>query len=91
MPRPRAATKIASSAVAPARTASGRYTNRSISAPTTAARRIPATAEGQNGNSGPRNASVYARYAASVYVNPYAKWKRPVTPRMSANPTPSSP
>jgi hypothetical protein len=59
MPRPSAATNTASSAVAPALAAKGRYTLASISEPSTADSRMPNTADGQNGQS-TRNTNVNA-------------------------------
>ena len=63
---------------------------RSIPEPKIATTTMPATTATQNGMP-TRSLNVKIMYAASVYVNAYAKWKRPVTPRMSAKPTPKIP
>ena len=64
--------------------------NRSIPVPRIATTTMPVTTAIQNGMP-TRSLKVKTMYAASVYVNAYAKWKRPVTPRMSAKPTPRIP
>ncbi len=64
--------------------------NRSMPVPPTATTTMPVTTAIQNGRP-TRSLNVNTMYAASVYVNAYAKWNRPVTPRMSAKPTPKIP